>query len=1290
MKWLVKTLDSLLPYASEQESNHEQKNLESLIARYKNLIPTIEVTMVKTEVFSKCYTYRREVREVVTLLNKVRDQTLNAPHPDSLDRVNKMIQEQQFSINQLDHQRTHIMSMLQRGKDLSKDVHAPAFVGAEVKNLETGWNEAYTETVDKLKTLRTTQQVWNDFADQKGEILSLLGDAETALRSITPLQTDPKNVSSDLKTKRELNINLQQASRHMIEKLHDLCESLTPMAAPEKKPILEKEVAEVEKRFFNTMEHVKDRVSYLEDYSAKWNSYKTRLSELQNWATNQAPQMIEALKSQDLSPEEKVAKVGLLQAVVSEKMKQLDVLSIDATELAPKEGNIAEAKRLKGDVFKLQEVLSAINRNVENQASAIKEDVANWHKYQAGIQEIKPWIEQSEVKVNTSISKPVTLQDAMQMQQQAKIFENQCEQQLGKLHDVASISNQMACKTNAPDELDAVHSRWTSVHDNAKQTSSKLEKLVAGWQSFDSDANKLESWIADGEKSIASRPSLLNTPQVDKLQKELVKLKSFNNEISEQQAKLVSLNQLSDQLSHGLAPEGAALVKERVGEMKAHISQLSEAVRAKINNVSDAIMARQDFNAQMATFSNWMDGLRGNIAQVEEINVERVEPSLQDIHALLQEHSDKKPMFNAIYNEVKEFALNATPEEAMILNESYTSLVSNFQELENNLLQKKLGLEKWTELLSWKNETDNHLTHIKRQLENSKPEELGTILEEIDDIGKSLIYWKNQAEIIDDNPAIMLRDKNTRKPINAVQMINDLENSLDNLKIQSQNKKDVLVKMEERKIKFNDLHKELAQNLTTNRQKYNQILRLSPNFSNIDQIISDLVALNESMNNQGYLKSRIHDEGHLLMKDDISSLPHIQESLLILDKEYDNLQQEINDRIQKYMILSQALKDYADSKDRFDKEIKKVNEVYEAIPTEAMNEHELMKVSDKTRKALDMIKKAKLNLDDLERKGNNLLKLLDTIENVPNDIASELDQSHKNWQDLHDKVAKNVHLYETEAVIWKQIEDSKNELMPWLSETSQSLCDAADNTMEIEFGPIRLNKYKSELPSYQNIKDEIEEKIQELTSMNKGVVVPELESLKAVLSDQFKEVEENANKLGEVASTFNDQEMDIRKNIKSSGEGVNKLREALIKCDDMSGDNSKIIERLKKCKELKGELYNCGDGLDNIKVRIDEMSSMYPTFSESIIPKEMNNVQKRFEGVVNHANKIEASLLQFLKKYHNDKLGQLQRIINTQKDKVAWCMPEATSDKYNLEVKKSSLNDVQKGKKIFLNLFIYF
>lgn len=64
MKWMVQVLDSLLPYIPEEEQKVEQKNLEELIGRYKHLIPTIDMTITKTEMYTKCFVYKKEVTEV--------------------------------------------------------------------------------------------------------------------------------------------------------------------------------------------------------------------------------------------------------------------------------------------------------------------------------------------------------------------------------------------------------------------------------------------------------------------------------------------------------------------------------------------------------------------------------------------------------------------------------------------------------------------------------------------------------------------------------------------------------------------------------------------------------------------------------------------------------------------------------------------------------------------------------------------------------------------------------------------------------------------------------------------------------------------------------------------------------------------------------------------------------------------------------------------------------------------------------------------------------------------------
>lgn len=133
MKWLVQTLDSLTSNRSDHEALSEQNRLEQLITRYKNLIPTIEITMTKTDIYSKSYTYRKEVREVCTLLHKVKDQSKIDVVAESPETLKTAVTHQESRLSQLEQQRSNIVSMLQRGKDLLKDQHAPPFVSLEVQ-----------------------------------------------------------------------------------------------------------------------------------------------------------------------------------------------------------------------------------------------------------------------------------------------------------------------------------------------------------------------------------------------------------------------------------------------------------------------------------------------------------------------------------------------------------------------------------------------------------------------------------------------------------------------------------------------------------------------------------------------------------------------------------------------------------------------------------------------------------------------------------------------------------------------------------------------------------------------------------------------------------------------------------------------------------------------------------------------------------------------------------------------------------------------------------------------------
>ena len=341
MKWLVQTLDTLTSNRSDEEAATEQRKLEQLITRYKNLIPTIEITMTKTDIYSRSYTYRKEVREVCTLLHKVRDQTSEVPTLENQESLKKALKHQEICLNQLEQQRANIVSMLQRGKDLLKDQHAPNFVSSEVQQLEVSWNETYGQNIETLKTLKSSQKLWSSYEEQKEEILKLIAKAEEELKKLDLASYyNTAQVSVDLQHHQELSSNLRKTAINMVKKLHETYSSLITTTAFDRQPELTEEISDVEEKVKDTLKKVDGGVEKLQLLQSKWNSFQSKVAELHNWTTQSAPQSIADIKASTISPEERVIKTEILHKQIYEKITILKIIEEETRSLIKGKLNI--------------------------------------------------------------------------------------------------------------------------------------------------------------------------------------------------------------------------------------------------------------------------------------------------------------------------------------------------------------------------------------------------------------------------------------------------------------------------------------------------------------------------------------------------------------------------------------------------------------------------------------------------------------------------------------------------------------------------------------------------------------------------------------------------------------------------------------------------------------------------------------------------------------------------------------------------------------------------------------
>ena len=92
----------------------------------------------------------------------------------SFDNYEKIIFPQERLLDSLDGQRSVVLSLLQRGKELQRDPNCPEFVKSESRGLEAAWGQGNGRCADRLKALKEHLSVWREYKENKSNMVRLV------------------------------------------------------------------------------------------------------------------------------------------------------------------------------------------------------------------------------------------------------------------------------------------------------------------------------------------------------------------------------------------------------------------------------------------------------------------------------------------------------------------------------------------------------------------------------------------------------------------------------------------------------------------------------------------------------------------------------------------------------------------------------------------------------------------------------------------------------------------------------------------------------------------------------------------------------------------------------------------------------------------------------------------------------------------------------------------------------------------------------------------------------------
>lgn len=1276
MKWLVQKLDSLSTHMPKEDGQYEQQKLESLVSRYKVLVPSIETAINKADINAKCYLYRDDINTVIETLNEVKRHCDRTTTPDTLEIVHQLIKEQDVLVKQLEEQRDNIFETLQRGKDLSKDPIAPLFVSGLVQTLEAKWAEAYNGSVEKLNKLKNTYKIWTDYVEQKNDIQKLLTQAEAELAQIIQ-KSNPQQVANELNNKQEMNEHLSEASDQMLRKLNNLSSNLATLSKPEKKLLLEKEVVDIEERMKCVIDTVANKIEFLEQLNQKWVSFTGTLQELKKWGAN-AQHVLERLVTLEMSPDERALQTGQLQTNLKEKMAIVMTLEEEGVELLDGEPS-PEALQFESDLKTLKGAITTLNQHTIKHVETVQKELKYWNEYQVQVQVIKPWIEEAEMKVSDGMIKPKNLQEAIQQSKNTKEFENECSEYLGKLRGVTSQSAQVTRLGSVTDEVDALHSRWAAIHDVAIQWSERTESLVAEWEDFNYKCDAVTSFIHQIEERLESVSEY--APKILSLDDRIENLKDMSKELTDTQSSMITLSATSDHIAAALANEGVSSIKTSVTELKVMVSKLSEDVMKLKNELADVVILKDEYRCKLNSLESWLNRFSNNLGDLEDIDVDDLDNLPDMLHSMQQEHDDRQEQVTRLAEECRDVGEKCTGRDRDSFYQMFDDNEARYENYGSVIQSKKPVFLKWKEFWEWKINTTDNLQSVKQQLEN-KPN-----IEELNQISKELISLRDQCRAWDDEShnvseqckrsSTTIRDPDTGNTLDIEEQVEEVKKKLDTVEKTLDSNRQQLQTMNTQWESFNRVKNQVNEFLTSLTMKVSNKDSSINNYAAVLRQLENIESALKDMQTQSKNKEKLHDLGRSLMASDSTQLVSVQNALTAADGSWDRTQSMLYELQTKFTSITSLWKQCNELREELNESISDAKQVTPQLERPASDICSVQSMVNISKKSTDNLKKTRQQLENFMSKIQHLCQQLEGVEGY--DTSSVKSMSHETqskWQTTIDFLNQRGQSLEGQHVLWKQINQGRDEIYMWLNETCESLddrklLDEADKASE------KLEKYKSELPTYESSFKTLKCRIEQLESMNGGKSIVNANSIISTLTTEFDQTHSASSKLESYLEEMRDQENSIYDEIKDTSETLIQLREKLLKCEDMTGDDYQILARFEEAKQIEVDTNEIAGSVLDIKTQIEEIQANFRGCDINSLLRDYTTLSKKQQSLLNQTNKVCTTLDHVIEKHYQDKLDDLMRFIAVHQEKLEWCKPEPGIDRYGIEAKLASVIDTK-------------
>jgi len=498
---------------------NEKKKLQALIDRHNGLMPPTQETQAKVEIYARCYAYGDDISSCLKTLEEMRHLSIKEIHPHNMNMVEEQIEKADKVINTVEAQRETYEELLKRGKKLNLNPNKAPFLTDLLEKMENTWKDASEQSKARHAMLCNSAKDWEKYDECRASINAPMEKIENEMKRYRKFY-DPVIGLKKLNQKKAIWDVEKKNSDEILGTMKKCYATIMVLAGDDKKEFLDKEVAEVEEKA-SILDKAKEKWDQLWDFNDKLAKAVGHSTELKEFCEPVNAMLTRITTEPDMSPEERVKEVLILQEQCTIRFPEVEPLDKDFHDLIH-EDDLEKSETAKNTMAAWDDnklYITEVCEAVEKEAGSISADQRLYADYLYGVKDIKPWVDSAEATVKQALPKPVSLAEVVAMLDTVKAFDGVCAENKTKLEDAGKARASMEKPSSTLNEVEPLTERWDSVKKVAVQRIEHVTALMTTWQDLTDTTATLTAKMAE--------VPILEEPNLEELEKIFASVKEL-------------------------------------------------------------------------------------------------------------------------------------------------------------------------------------------------------------------------------------------------------------------------------------------------------------------------------------------------------------------------------------------------------------------------------------------------------------------------------------------------------------------------------------------------------------------------------------------------------------------------------------------------------------------------------------------------------------------------------------------------------------------------------------------